>query len=95
MENFCISLDDEKISKPLCLAIFGGGAFNRFNNCIHRYGVVLVKDFLEEIEENILPFVKSVGFARWAFQEVKDLERLLKEVESNGLSIEMIITEPR
>jgi len=39
MENFCISLDDEKISKPLCLAIFGGGAFNRFNNCIHRYGV--------------------------------------------------------
>jgi hypothetical protein len=40
MENFCISLDDEKISKPLCQAIFGGGAFNRFNNCIHRYGIV-------------------------------------------------------
>ena len=40
MENFCISLDDEKISKPLCQAIFGGGAFNRFNKCIHRYGVV-------------------------------------------------------
>ena len=39
MENFCISLDDEKISKPLCQAIIGGGAFNRFNNCIHRYGV--------------------------------------------------------
>ena len=54
-----------------------------------------MKDFLEEIEENILPFVESVGFARWAFQNVKDLERLLKEVESNGLSIEMIITEPR
>ena len=39
MENFCISLDDEKISKLLCQVIFGGGAFNRFNNCIHRYGV--------------------------------------------------------
>jgi len=39
MENFCISLDDEKISKPLCQAIFGGGAFNRFNNYIHKYGI--------------------------------------------------------
>lgn len=39
MENFCISLDDEKISKSLCRAIFGGGAFNRFNNYIHKYGI--------------------------------------------------------
>jgi len=55
----------------------------------------LVKDFWEEIEENILPYVEGAGFARWAFQQVKDLERLIKEIESNGLSIEMIITEPR
>jgi len=55
----------------------------------------LVKDFWEEIEENILPFIESGGFARWAFQQVKDLERLIKEIESNGLSIEMIITESR
>jgi hypothetical protein len=55
----------------------------------------LVKDFWEEIEENILPYIESVGFARWAFQQVKDLERLIKEIESNGLSIEMITTEPR
>ena len=49
----------------------------------------LLKDFWEEIEENILPFVESVGFARWAFQQVKDLERLIKEIESNSQSIEM------
>ena len=55
----------------------------------------LVKDFWEEIEENILPFVESVGFARWAFQQVKDLETLIKEIESNDLSVEMIIPEPR
>ena len=55
----------------------------------------LVKDFWEEIEENILPYVESVGFSRWALQQVKDLERLFKEAESNALSIEMIITEPR
>ncbi len=54
----------------------------------------LVKDLWEEIEENI-PYVESTGFARWAFQQIKDLERLIKETESNGLSIEMIITEPR
>jgi len=39
MENFCLSLKDQKISKPLCQAILGAGAFNRFNNFIHRYGV--------------------------------------------------------
>ncbi|MBW1752750.1 MAG: hypothetical protein JRJ46_06530 [Deltaproteobacteria bacterium] len=39
MENFCLSLKDQKISKPLCQAIFGGSAFNRFKNCIHRYGI--------------------------------------------------------
>ncbi len=54
-----------------------------------------MKDFWEEIEENILPYVESAGFARWAFQQVKDLERLIKEIESNGLSIERIIPEPR
>ena len=43
----------------------------------------LVKDFWEEIEENILPFVESAGFAKWAFQQVKDLERSIKEIESN------------
>jgi hypothetical protein len=55
----------------------------------------LVKDFWEEIEENILPFIESVDFARWAFQQVKDLERLIKDIESNGLSVEMTITELR
>ena len=39
MENFCFSLDDEEISRALLQAIKGAGAFSRFNNCIHRYGV--------------------------------------------------------
>ena len=55
----------------------------------------LVKDFWEEIEENILPFIESADFVWWALQQVKDWERFIKEIESNGLSIEMIITEPR
>jgi len=50
----------------------------------------LVKDFWEEIEEYILPYIESVGFARWAFEQVKDLERLIKEIESDGASIDMI-----
>jgi hypothetical protein len=48
----------------------------------------LVKDFWEEIEENILPHAESAGFSRWAFRQVKDLERLIKEIESNDLSME-------
>jgi hypothetical protein len=55
----------------------------------------LVKDFWEEIEENILPYVESAYFAGWAFQQIKDLERLIKEIESDGLSVESIIAEPR
>ena len=46
----------------------------------------LVKDFWEEIEERILPHVESAGFSGWAFQQVKDLERLIKEIESNSPS---------
>jgi len=55
----------------------------------------LVKDFWEGIEENILPYVEGDGFARWAFQQVNDLERLIKKIESNSLPVEMITTEPR
>jgi len=44
----------------------------------------LVKDFWEEIEERILPHVESAGFSGWAFQQVKDLEILIKELESNS-----------
>ena len=69
MENFCISLDDEKISKPLCQAIFGGGAFNRFNKCIHRYGVAddwykyrynsMKKIVIDWCEANNIEYVKK------------------------------------
>ncbi len=55
----------------------------------------LVKDFWEEIEESILPYVEGASFARWAFQQVKDLERLIKEIELNGLPDESIIPVPR
>ena len=55
----------------------------------------LVKDFWEEIEENILPYIESADFSRWAFRQVMDLERLIKEIESNDLSIGIIISEPR
>ena len=55
----------------------------------------LVKDFWEEIEEYLLPHVESAGFARWAFQQVKDLEWLIKEIEFNRLSIETIIAKLR
>ena len=55
----------------------------------------LVQDFWEEIEENILPYVESADFSRWAFRQVMDLERLIKEIESNDLSIGIIISGPR
>ena len=55
----------------------------------------LVKDFWEEIEEYLLPYVESAGFSTWAFHQVKDLERLIKKIESNDLSMEDIFPELR
>jgi len=54
----------------------------------------LVKDFWEEIEDNILPHLESADFARWAYQQVKDLERLIKEKESDSYSTESVIKGP-
>ena len=54
----------------------------------------LVKDFLEEIEERILPHVENAGFSGWAFGQVQDLKRLIEEIESSCPSTEsMTATE--
>lgn len=39
MENFCFSIQDKEISKSLCRAIIGRGAFRRFKDRIHLYGI--------------------------------------------------------
>ena len=39
MENFCLAFEDKEISMLLFRAILGRGAFRRFSDCIHRYGI--------------------------------------------------------
>lgn len=39
MEKFCYSIGDEEISRKLLQAIQGSGAFRRFKEGIHRYGI--------------------------------------------------------
>lgn len=39
MERFCLSIEDEEISDSLYYAIKGKGAFRRFKEGIHRYGI--------------------------------------------------------
>ena len=39
MENFCYSIEDERISDSLCRAISGRGAFRYFKDTIHRFGI--------------------------------------------------------
>ena len=39
MDNFCLSLEDKELYRPLFHAIIGRGAFRRFSDCIHRYGI--------------------------------------------------------
>ena len=39
MQNFCYSVEDEEIARELIYAIDGSGAFRRFKNAIHRYGI--------------------------------------------------------
>ena len=69
MENFCFSLDEDEISGALLQAIKGAGAFSRFNNCIHRYGVAddwykfrynsMKKIIIDWCEENNLEYVEK------------------------------------
>ena len=39
MERFCYSVEDPKLSDELSYQIRGSGAFRRFKDAIHRYGV--------------------------------------------------------
>lgn len=39
MEDFCLSLSNERISADMCHSIRGKGAFRRFKNKIYRYGL--------------------------------------------------------
>ncbi len=67
MENFCFSLADKEIAGALLQAIFGGGAFNRFNACIHRYKIAddwytyrynsMKRIVIEWCEENDIEYV--------------------------------------
>jgi len=69
MENFCFSLDEDEISGALLQAIKGAGAFNRFNNCIHRYEVAddwykfrynsMKKIVIDWCEENNIEYVEK------------------------------------
>ena len=69
MENFGFSIDDDEISRALLQAIKGAGAFNRFNNCIHRYGVAddwykyrynsMKKIVIDWCEENNIEFLEK------------------------------------
>ena len=39
MEKFCLSIEDDEISNSLCRTITGRGAFRRFKDDIHRFGI--------------------------------------------------------
>ncbi len=66
MEEFCYSIDDSKISDALQIAIQGKGAFGRFKDACHRFGIIdqwysYKTDALKEIaivwcEENNLEY---------------------------------------
>jgi len=69
MENFCFSFDEDEISGALLQAIKGAGAFNRFNNCIHRYVIAddwykfrynsMKKIVIDWCEENNIEYVEK------------------------------------
>ncbi len=39
MERFCLAVEDDDIRVDLCNAIRGRGAFRRFKDCMHVYGM--------------------------------------------------------
>ncbi|NIS71984.1 MAG: hypothetical protein GTO12_24570 [Proteobacteria bacterium] len=57
MEEFCLSISDEKISESLYRAIKGRGAFGRFKDGIHRFGVA--EDWYEYRDEALKKIAKE------------------------------------
>ncbi len=45
MEDFVLSIDDNKLSDELYYAIKGKGVFRRFKDLIQRYGIADRKDW--------------------------------------------------
>lgn len=39
MKRFCLSLEDEELREELLSLLHGAGAFRRFKNAVHRYGM--------------------------------------------------------
>lgn len=70
MEKFCLSVQDEKTSEALYLTIKGSGAFRRFKDCVHQFGVAedwykyrdktLKQIAIEWCEENGIAYVDDV-----------------------------------
>ena len=70
MEKFCLSIQDEKTSEALYAAIKGSGAFRRFKDSIHRFGVAddwykyrdeaLKEIAVEWCEENDIAYVDDL-----------------------------------
>ena len=74
MEKFCYSVEDEDISDSLCRAIRGSGAFRRFKDGIHRFGIqddwyryraeAFKKIAIEWCEDNDVQYIDDT--AKWS-----------------------------
>ena len=61
MERFCLSVEEEKLRDRLLQCIRGSGAFGRFKNAIHQYGIVdkWFKFRQEAFEETAVEWLES------------------------------------
>ena len=63
MERFCLSIEDDKLQNILFNAIKGRGAFRRFKDNIHRYG--LAEDWYKyqdkEIKQQAIDWCEAHG----------------------------------
>ena len=69
MEEFCISLDDEKLKDKMCRSIKGSGAFRRFKDNIFEYGIeqnwfkyrreAFKRKAIDWCEENNIPYTEE------------------------------------
>src|SRR6056297_167474 len=50
MEDFCLSIDDDKLRKIMYNSIQGRGAFRRFEDNVHKYGII---DDWYDFQENV------------------------------------------
>jgi L-methionine (R)-S-oxide reductase len=103
MQDFCESVKNEQISNSLCRAIRGSGAFGRFKDSIHHYGIAenwyefrdraMKQIAIEWCEANEIPYIDDTPEA--SEPDDKELSEKAEQYQALAESLRNLLVAER